>query len=71
MMVGLVDGWSDGLSRSPLRVVVSSILSDLQFIGVATAGMAGAASVVLGAPEQHTSTFRLGKSGASTCSNRQ
>ena len=29
-MVGLVDdGWSDGLSRSPLRVVVLSILSDL------------------------------------------
>ena len=40
-----------------------SILSDLQFIGVATAGLAGAASMVLGAPEQHTSTFRPGKSG--------
>ena len=59
MMVGLVDdGWSDGLSREVLS------LSDLQFIGVAIVGMAGAASVVLGAPEQHTSTFRLGKSGA-------
>ena len=59
MMVGLVDdGWSDGLSREVLS------LSDLQFIGVATAGMAGAASVVLGAPEQHTSTLRPGKSRA-------
>ena len=45
-------------------MVSSSILSDLQFVGVAPAGMAGVASVVLGAPEQHTSTFRPGKGGA-------
>ena len=39
--------------------MVLSILSDLQFIGVAIVGMAGAASVVLGALEQHTSIARL------------
>ena len=57
------DGWKNARACSRANCVstsgVHALTSQLQ-----PGGMVGAASVVLGAPEQHTSTSRLCKSGA-------
>ena len=58
------DGWNNNIRACSRANCVSTsgvhaLTSQLQ-----PGGMVGAASVVLGAPEQHTSTSRLCKSGA-------